>query len=241
MTRQFISRTDIDPGSIFCVGKNYPEHAREMLTWESGSPNHEDIRPEEEPIIFMKPGSALGRRDLTSIPALDGRPMSQNMHYEVELVLLIGRDADSVGIDEASSCIAGYGVGLDMTLRDVQLEAKKSGNPWFKSKGFRNSALVSDFVTPETAGPWEELSISLRRNGHLVQHSPVSRMTFSPVYLVHYLSTIYGVRQGDLVFTGTPSGVGKTEASDRLDAVLESGTGKEHAPATLVTLEATVI
>lgn len=241
MTARYLSRSEIDPAAIFCVGKNYPDHAREMLAWEQDTRQYASSEADDEPVIFMKPGTALSRNDRTSIPLFRDRPASDNMHHEVELVLLIGSDANCVDIDEASSRIAGYGVGLDMTLRDVQLDAKKSGNPWLKSKGFRNSALVSDFITTDTAGPWEELSISLRVNGHLVQHSPVSRMTFSPAFLVHYLSYIYGLRKGDLVFTGTPSGVGKVNPSDRLDAVLESGTGREHAPTTLVTFEATVI
>lgn len=239
MTPHYITRSSIAPSSIFCVGKNYPDHAREMQSWEpekaAGS-----VPEDKEPIIFMKPGTALSRNDRTAIPLFENRPVSESLHYEVELVLLIDRDAGWVGIEEAPSFISGYGVGLDMTLRDVQLEAKKKGNPWLKCKGFRNSALVSDFVTSDSAGDWEALSISLRLNGHLVQHSPVSRMTFSPAFLVHYLSYIYGLRKGDLIFTGTPSGVGKVAPSDRLDAVLESGTGRESAPATLATLEATV-
>jgi fumarylpyruvate hydrolase len=227
-------------GTVFCVGKNYPEHAREMASRESRAPDGERIGHAGEPVIFMKPGASVSPDGRTSIPVLDGRPVSACMHYEVELVLLIGRNADFVGIENATSFISGYGVGLDMTLRDVQLEAKKSGNPWLKSKGFRNSALVSTFVPPESAGPWEDLSISLRVNDRLVQHSPVAKMTFSPAYLVHYLSYIYGLREGDLVFTGTPAGVGPVIPSDRLDAVLESGNGNEANHFTLATLQATV-
>jgi 2-keto-4-pentenoate hydratase/2-oxohepta-3-ene-1,7-dioic acid hydratase in catechol pathway len=236
-----INRNAVNPFSIFCVGKNYPDHAREMATWEPGLPGDETAKQAEEPIIFMKPGSALSPDGRTSIPVFEGRPASTDMHYEVELVLLIGRNAESVSVEDAASFISGYGVGLDMTLRDVQLEAKKSGNPWLKSKGFRNSALVSPFVTPGSTGNWDELSISLMLNGRLVQHSPVSKMTFSPAYLVHYLSYIYGLRQGDMLFTGTPAGVGRVKPSDRLDALLESGTGRDRTPSTLATLAATVI
>jgi fumarylpyruvate hydrolase len=228
-------------GTVFCVGKNYPDHAREMASWESRTPGDEVIVHEKEPVIFMKPGSSLSHDGLTSIPVFNGRPVSSNMHHEVELVLLIGRSADFVSIENAASFIAGYGVGLDMTLRDVQLEAKKRGNPWLKSKGFRNSALVSQFIHPESAGPWEELTISLRVNDRLVQHSPVAKMTFSPAYLVHYLSYIYGLREGDLVFTGTPAGVGPVNLSDRLDAMLETGNCNEAKHSTLATLQATVI
>ncbi|NTV01403.1 MAG: fumarylacetoacetate hydrolase family protein [Chlorobiaceae bacterium] len=223
-------------GTIFCVGKNYPDHAREMATWEQQAVADHNEPLIGEPTIFMKPSSALSRDGTTTIPVFDGHPVSSSMHYEVELVLLVGKDADSVSIDDAAACIAGYGVGLDMTLRDVQLEQKKAGNPWLKSKGFRNSALVSAFVAPDASGPWDQLAISLRLNGRLVQHSPVSKMSFPPAYLIHYLSYIYGLRRGDLIFTGTPAGVGRVDPADRLEATLESG-----AESTLANLKATVI
>jgi fumarylpyruvate hydrolase len=223
--------------SIYCVGKNYPDHAREMASWELDKP---EPLHEEEPIIFMKPGTALSADDCTSIPRFEGRPVSANLHYEGELVLLVGADADCVELADAPALIAGYAAGLDMTLRDVQLEAKKAGNPWLKCKGFRQSALVSEFITPESAGPWEELAISLRLNGEQKQHSKVSKMSFSPAYLVHYLSYIYGLRSGDLIFTGTPAGVGSVRPGDRLDVSLETG-GNGNSPAkTLVSLQATV-
>jgi len=220
------------------VGKNYPDHAREMASWEPDKPFQEI--PDKEPVIFMKPGNALSENSQTSIPRFKGVPVSTSLHYETELVLLIGRDAKEAELADAPSIISGYGVGLDMTLRDVQLEAKKAGNPWLKSKGFRNSALVSEFIGPESAGSWEKLAISLRLNGKVVQHSPVSKMTFSPAYLVHYLSYIYGLRAGDLIYTGTPSGVGSVLPGDRLDASLESGDNGDSETLTLVSLEATV-
>jgi len=228
------------PYSIFCVGKNYPDHAREMAAWEPENKGVTQERHEQEPIIFMKPGTALSKERRTSIPVFEGRPVSSSLHYEAELVLLVGADAEEVSIGDAPGFISGYGAGLDMTLRDVQLEAKKGGNPWLKSKGFRRSALVSEFIAPEDAGQWPDLAISLRVNGAIVQHSPVSKMTFSPSYLVHYLSYIYGLRAGDLIFTGTPAGVGEVSPGNRLDATLETG-GEKGLPAiTLVTLEAIV-
>jgi len=227
------------PRSIFCVGKNYPDHAREMATWEAWETATDETH-ESEPIIFMKPGSALSGDGTTSIPLFEGRPVSASLHYEGELVLLVARDAEKVSIEEAASYIAGYAAGLDMTLRDVQLEAKKSGNPWLKSKGFRNSALASDFIAPDKVGTWSELSISLKLNDELRQHSPVAAMTFSPGYLVHYLSYIYGLRAGDLIFTGTPAGVGSVRPGDRLEVSIETG-GKQHVQTTrLALLEATV-
>jgi 2-keto-4-pentenoate hydratase/2-oxohepta-3-ene-1,7-dioic acid hydratase in catechol pathway len=108
-----------------------------------------------------------------------------------------------------------------MTLRDVQLKAKKAGNPWLKSKGFRHSALISDFVPREAVKEWEALEISLLLNGREVQRSSVSRMIFPPSRLVHYLSYLYGLRKGDLIFTGTPAGVGSVETGDTLEASLD--------------------
>jgi 2-keto-4-pentenoate hydratase/2-oxohepta-3-ene-1,7-dioic acid hydratase in catechol pathway len=224
--------------SIFCVGKNYPDHAREMASWKPDKPFQEGS--DEEPVIFMKPGNALSEDAHTSIPRFKGVPVATNLHYEAELVLLIGKNAEEVGLADAPAIISGYGAGLDMTLRDVQLEAKKAGNPWLKSKGFRNSALVSEFIEPESAASWDKLAISLRLNGMVVQHSPVSKMTFSPAYLVHYLSYIYGLRAGDLIFTGTPAGVGSVLPGDRLDVSLETGGIGEQAAVSLVSLRATV-
>jgi 2-keto-4-pentenoate hydratase/2-oxohepta-3-ene-1,7-dioic acid hydratase in catechol pathway len=225
---------------MFCVGKNYPDHAREMASWEPEKKGVTQEAHEQEPIIFLKPGTALSKDGRTSIPLFEGRPVSSSLHYEAELVLLIGADAEEVSIEDAPGFISGYGAGLDMTLRDVQLEAKRGGNPWLKSKGFRRSALVSEFIAPEEAGPWSGLAISLRLNGAIVQHSPVSKMTFSPAYLIHYLSYIYGLRAGDLIFTGTPAGVGEVSPGDRLDAALETGAGESRAAITLVKLEAIV-
>lgn len=235
------SRQQLSPSAIFCVGKNYPEHAREMLVWEPGAGNRVEPGPQEEPVIFMKPGRALAGDGRITIPSFRGRPISENLHYEVELVLLIGKDADAIGTDESLACISGYGVGLDMTLRDVQLEAKKAGNPWLKSKGFRNSAIVSDIVTPDRIRDTNQLEISLRLNGKVVQQAPVSDMTFPPAFLVHYLSHIYGLRKGDLIFTGTPAGVGRAMASDRLEARLETAADGRPGTGLLASLESIVI
>jgi 2-keto-4-pentenoate hydratase/2-oxohepta-3-ene-1,7-dioic acid hydratase in catechol pathway len=232
-----IERSTIRPSSIFCVGKNYRDHALEMEQWEQKGLDPKHALLPEEPVIFMKPASALSPEGTTSIPVFGDSPLSACMHYEVELVLLIDRDVDFAPPEEASGYIRGYGVGLDMTLRDVQLEAKKTGNPWLKSKGFRQSALVSDFISRTDAGRWQELSIALRHNGTEVQHSAVSEMIFSPEYLVHYLSWVYGLRKDDLVFTGTPAGVGRVSSGDRLDAYLSGKDRIMPEQSALVSLE----
>ncbi|ASQ90563.1 fumarylacetoacetate hydrolase [Prosthecochloris sp. GSB1] len=227
-----------EPSSIFCVGKNYRLHAEEMRRWESAE-GAEAERPEEEPIIFLKSPSALSTDGTTTIPSLWGKPVSNEMHYEAELVLLVGSDASDIGEKDAGSCIAGYGVGLDMTLRDVQIAAKKKGNPWFKSKGFKKSALVSGFVPASEVSGAEALAFELRLNDRIVQRGDPRKMLFGCSYLISYLSYIYGLRAGDLIFTGTPEGVGPATRGDRLTASLH-GNGNGAAVGMLAGFSVTV-
>ncbi|TCD48328.1 fumarylacetoacetate hydrolase family protein [Chlorobium sp. N1] len=234
-----ISRYGLDPHSIFCVGKNYREHALEMLKMEEESGAPPARREEEEPIIFMKPATALETEGRISVPHLYGRALSNSMHYEAELVLLVGKDTDGCEAGEAAKYVSAVGAGLDMTLRDVQLEAKKAGNPWLRSKGFRRSALVSDFHPLAGALPGSDWTVSLDLNGKRVQHAAVGEMIHPPAELVSYLSYLYGLRKGDLIFTGTPAGVGPVNAGDRLRAYVCSPVGT-NAAEELAVLEAKV-
>jgi 2-keto-4-pentenoate hydratase/2-oxohepta-3-ene-1,7-dioic acid hydratase in catechol pathway len=229
-----IDRKTIAPGAIYCVGKNYPEHAREMQLLEGAS---QDVQAEidPEPIIFMKPPTALETEGVIAVPTMLGKPLSANLHYEAELVLLIGKSTDGCSIDDALQHICGFGAGLDMTLRDVQLAAKKAGNPWLKSKGFRKSALISDFVLFSEPHFPADLEISLELNGSLVQCGAVSEMLHTPAMLIHYLSYLYGLRSGDLIFTGTPAGVGQVTPGDTLKCLISrSGSGKRQELAELL-------
>lgn len=227
-----IPRTSLNPRSIFCVGKNYHEHALEMHAMEGGA-GEASAENEAEPIIFMKPGTALAKDGLILMPEMDGRPLSSAMHYEAEVVLLVGRDTDGCTPEQASRHVSAVGAGLDMTLRDVQLEAKRAGNPWLKSKGFRRSAFVSDLYPLEDALPSADWTISLTLDGKRVQHAAVGEMIHPPARLVSYLSYLYGLRKGDLIFTGTPAGVGPVSPGDTLRASLSmpegDGTVKELA------------
>jgi 2-keto-4-pentenoate hydratase/2-oxohepta-3-ene-1,7-dioic acid hydratase in catechol pathway len=143
------------------------------------------------------------------------------MHHEVELVLLIGEELKSADENEAGKAIAGYAVGLDMTLRDIQNELKKKGHPWTIAKCFDTSAVLSDFVLAKnydlTLG--EEISLSI--NGEIRQQEKLSLMIFSPAQLVQYISTIMKLERGDLIFTGTPAGVGKVTRGDTLHAEIK--------------------
>lgn len=234
-----IDRKSIFPGAIYCVGKNYPEHAAELRNlegWENGFP----AAVSSEPLIFMKPPTSLETDGIIAVPSFEGTTLSSDMHHEVELVLLIGKNSDGCSQEEAHGLIRGFGVGLDMTLRDVQIASKKAGEPWLKSKGFRKSALVSDFVPFDHRGFPENLEISLELNGTEVQCGKIAGMIHCPARLLHYLSYIYGLRGNDLVFTGTPAGVGKVVPGDRLLASLSASLPGRNGPEVLATLQAEV-
>lgn len=217
----FISASSLEPSSIFCVGKNYQRHAEEMLQWETNNDNaRRNAEKPEEPIIFLKPAAALSRNGRVKVPHFHGKPISKNLHYETELVVLIGKDAKNITTENAMSFIDGYGVGLDMTLRDVQMDAKAKGEPWLKCKGFTSSALVSDMVPVTRVINPETLVFELSLNGVVVQEGKVEKMLFNIAELISYLSYIYGLRAGDLLFTGTPEGVGKANNGDVLHAEL---------------------
>jgi 5-carboxymethyl-2-hydroxymuconate isomerase len=188
-------------GKIVCVGRNYAEHARELGN-----------EVPEFPIIFLKPSSTL---------VYDGDSIihpkySNEMHHEVELVLLIGKKIKNASDLESEKAIAGYGVGLDMTLRDLQNKYRKMGNPWTLAKSFDTCAVVSDFISSQDFNVSGEEIISLKKNGELQQNSAVNNMIFSPVEIIKYISERMTLEPGDLIYTGTPSGVSKVIPGDEL-------------------------
>ena len=237
---KLLDRRTLAPGAIYCVEKNYPEHALEMELLDEATPKttHEN---EAEPIIFMKPPTALETEGVIVMPEFEGFSLSANMHYEAEIVLLVGKSSDGCPVEDAPTYIAGFGAGLDMTLRDVQLAAKKAGNPWLKSKGFRKSALISDIVPFNDAVFPHDLEVSLELNGLRVQQGEVAEMLHSPARLIHYLSYLYGLRRGDLIFTGTPAGVGRVCCGDTLKAVLSISDNSAQSRRELVNLHARVM
>ena len=188
-------------GKIVCVGRNYAEHAKELGN-----------EVPEKPVVFLKPASAL----IHSEEKIIHPTFSKDMHHEVELVLLIGKKVKNATLAESEDAIIGYSVGLDMTLRDIQTELKKKGHPWTIAKCFDTSAAVSDFVLKSdyTLTLYEEISLSV--NGQLRQKEKLNKMLFNPAEIVQYLSSLMTLEEGDLVFTGTPAGVGKVDVGDRL-------------------------
>jgi acylpyruvate hydrolase len=198
--------TTLPAGKIICLGRNYIEHAKEMKA---------DIPT--EPVLFLKPSTAiLSPGGTIRIPSF-----SRELHHEVELVALVSRAGSKILREQAMNHIGGYAVGLDMTLRDVQAEAKKKGLPWAVSKGFDTSAPLSPFVTTESVPDPHSLSISLRVNGALRQHSNTHNMIFRLDEVVAYVSSIFTLEPGDLIFTGTPEGVGPVLPGDVLVAEIE--------------------
>ncbi|MFN0158793.1 MAG: fumarylacetoacetate hydrolase family protein [Bacteroidota bacterium] len=202
-------RHEIPVGKILCLGRNYAEHAREMA---AAIP--------QEPVVFLKPSSAIIHDgDSIVIPSI-----SHDLHHEVEMIVMIGKQGKNIAIADAMEHVAGYGVGLDMTLRDVQAEAKKGGLPWSVAKGFDTSAPVSTIVERALVTNSHDLSISLKVNGKGRQLASTSDMIFKIDYVVSYLSSLFTLELGDLIFTGTPQGVARVESGDILEAELESVT-----------------
>jgi fumarylpyruvate hydrolase len=184
---------------IFCVGQNYADHAREMGSDPSRQP----------PFFFTKPADAVVASGLT-LPF----PMkTANLHHEVELVVALSRGGVQVKPLDAHSMIFGYAVGIDLTRRDMQAEAKKAGRPWDMSKGFDQSAPIG----PLTRGiPPSQGAIALTINGHGRQAGDLADMIWSVSDIIAFLSTYVAVAPGDLIFTGTPAGVGPVQRGERV-------------------------
>ncbi len=196
------SSEEIAVGTIFCLGRNYREHAREM-----------GAEVPSEPVIFLKPTTALleiGEPIL--LPTF-----SSDIHHEVEMVVLIGREGRDIPRSEAMEHVVGYGVGLDLTARDVQALAKSKGLPWAVAKGFDGSAPVSRFVRAADVLDPHALDISLLRNGAVRQSANTSQMIFRVDETIAWLSTIFTLMPGDLIFTGTPEGVGPIVPGDEIE------------------------
>jgi 5-carboxymethyl-2-hydroxymuconate isomerase len=194
---------NINVGKIVCVGRNYAEHAQELGN-----------EIPEKPVVFLKPASAL----IYSGDAIIYPSFSEEMHHEAELVLLIGKTIKDADKTESASAIIGYGVGLDMTLRDIQSNLKKKGHPWTIAKGFDTSAVISDFISVDDFKLTLEEEIILSVNTNVRQKAKLKKMIFSPVEIVSYISSLMTLEEGDLVYTGTPAGVGRVVKGDNLHA-----------------------
>lgn len=200
--------TTLPVGTMYCIGKNYANHAREMG----------GVVP-PEPVVFIKPPSAyLPDGGMVLRPSF-----SHNLHHEIELVLIIGQDCQHVPKSEAMNVIAGYAIGLDMTLRDVQQRAKERGEPWTVSKAFATSAPISIVLPASRVKPgngFPHFDIQLHVNDTLRQFGNTAQMERQPDELIAYLSSVFTLRRGDCIFTGTPEGVHSVVPGDVLRAEL---------------------
>lgn len=192
---------------IFCVGRNYLGHAAEM-----GAPV--DKRTMRPFYFFKDAGSIVASGSRIPYP-----PGTANLHYEMELVLAIGRPGFRVSETEASAMLYGYAAGLDLTRRDLQLQAREAGKPWDLAKNFENAAVCSEIVPSETV--MTKGAITLEVNGTTRQQSDISMLIWSIPELISDLSSFYHLQAGDLIYTGTPEGVGALAPGDRLRGYVE--------------------
>jgi len=190
---------------IFAIGRNYVAHIEEL----------KNERP-EEPLIFTKPDTSV---------LLHNRPFyypsfSSDIHYEVEILLKVSKVGKNIDEKFASTYYDEIGIGIDFTARDIQQKAKEKGHPWTIAKGFNDSAPMSSFV-PKSDYDLSKLEFSLRLNGQNVQIGNTGLMIFSFDYIVSYLSKFFTLKKGDIIFTGTPAGVGPVNIGDHLEASIE--------------------
>jgi len=199
------SKEEFRIGKIVCVGRNYAEHVKELGN-----------EVPDKPVLFLKPASAL----IYSSGEIIHPDYGNELHHEVELVLLIGETVKKANKAQSEKAIIGYGVGLDMTLRDVQNELKKKGNPWTLAKCFDTSAVISDFILKKDYQLRHDEKLELKVNGQVKQSDSLKSMIFNPTEIVEYISSVITLEKGDLIFTGTPAGVSRVNRGDKLEAKL---------------------
>jgi fumarylpyruvate hydrolase len=191
---------------IYCVGRNYEEHAKEM-----------GFTGREPPFFFMKPADAIvvvAEGETGTIPYPAG---TRNLHYEIELVAAIGTGGANIAAADAMGHVWGYAVGLDMTRRDLQGEAKKQGRPWEIGKAFDQSAPIGPIVPAARAGDATAAQIELKVNGAVKQSSTTAKLIWNIAETIEHLSSYWRLEPGDLIYTGTPEGVGAVGSGDLME------------------------
>ena len=190
---------------IYCVGRNYEEHAKEM-----------GFTGREPPFFFLKPSNALVVVEAGQTGALPYPSLTQNFHHEIELVVAIGTGGKNIKAIDAMKHIYGYAVGLDMTRRDLQNEMKKQGRPWCIGKAFDHSAPIGPITQIAQAGDVTQAEITLEVNGQLRQTSTIAKLIWNIAETIEHLSAAWELQAGDLIYTGTPEGVAAVVAGDVL-------------------------
>ncbi len=191
---------------IICIGRNYVAHVQEL---------NNDVP--EYPVLFMKPPSAL----LINDKPFYYPEFSKNIHFEIELVLKIGKNGRHIQPEFANEYIQEIGLGIDFTARDLQDQCKKKGHPWEIAKSFDHSAVLGQFVEATKLTPFNDLKFHLTKNGKKVQEGSSLNMIFDFNYLICYISKYFKIQMGDYIFTGTPAGVGPIQIGDLLEGYLE--------------------
>jgi len=198
---------------VYCVGRNFADHAREMGAQAPAS------RAERgSPVFFLKPADAVAVDGVVAYP-----PGTQDLHHEVELVVALGRDASAgvLAVADAQALVFAYAVGLDLTRRDLQAAAKAKSLPWDTGKSFEHAAPISAIVPAGEAGDVYTRTLTLRVNGTVRQQGSLSGLIWDIGDVLHELSKLYDLRAGDLVFMGTPAGVGPLLPGDAFEATLD--------------------
>lgn len=186
--------------NVYCVARNFVAHAMEMGSVIAN-----------EPVVFIKPNSAVVKPGAPLVlPA-----WSNDVHHELELVVVIGEGGKEIAKDNALNHVAGYGLGLDLTARDVQALAKKNGAPWTLAKGFDGAAVLTDFVSAQGIDPTQQ-QFTLHINGELRQSADTRLMAFDVATLIAWISSKFTLQVGDVIYTGTPEGVGPIHSGDVL-------------------------
>lgn len=197
------SPADLPVGKVVCVGRNYAEHAKEL---NNPVPT--------EPLLFLKPSTAI-------VPLAESivlNPSRGPVHYETEIALLIGSTlSGEVNEAEATAAIAGVGLALDLTLRELQDQLKAKGHPWERAKAFDGACPLSVFMPATSAPQLDDIALQLRINGEVRQQGRSAQMITPIAILLQQISTVFTLLPGDVVITGTPAGVGILHAGDRLD------------------------
>ena len=191
---------------IYCVGRNYVEHAKEM-----------GFTGREPPFFFMKPADAVVAVEAGQTGEMEYPTLTKDLHHEIELVACIGTGGRNIKAADAMEHIWGYAVGLDMTRRDLQGEMKKQGRPWCIGKGFDQSAPIGPITPVAQAGDVTKADIWVKVNGQDRQRSSVSKLIWNLGEIIEHVSSAWDLAPGDLIFTGTPEGVAAVVAGDTLE------------------------
>lgn len=192
---------------IICIGRNYSDHINELG----------NTRP-SNPVVFLKPDSSIiAKNQNFIIPAF-----SNEIHHEVELVIKINKVGKHIDQSFANKYYNEIGLGIDFTARDIQNNLKEQGHPWEKSKAFDNSCLVGEFINKDKFDDLSKIDFSLKKNNELVQMGNSSNMLWKVDELISYISQYFTLKIGDLIFTGTPSGVSKVNSEDLLEGYINS-------------------